>query len=260
MCPSHQPALSGPRPLAAQAYHSVMRNQSDFIDALRSARQLSREMSDIVGTKVFPYSVFYVFFEQYLSIFHQCGVTLGLALASTLLVCGLLVGSFAIGAIITVTVAMIVIDLAGVMYLWDIALNGVSLTNLVIGVGIGVEFCAHVARAFFVARCGAPRPRQSPLSNAVTRRCAQRWADRARAARPRDHGRLRPQRNHADQVCGRGGAQLCARPDLRGLLFPDVRGQQAAGAVLGLTGAGPRYTLVLRAGTSPLCCSAPRTA
>lgn len=141
-----------------------MRNQSDFINALRSARQLSREMSEVVGTKVFPYSVFYVFFEQYLTIFHQCGVTLGLALASTFVVCGLLVGSFSIGAIVTITVAMIVIDLAGVMYLWDIALNGVSLTNLVIGVGIGVEFCAHVARAFFVARCGAAfRRRAGPL-------------------------------------------------------------------------------------------------
>lgn len=36
----------------------------------------------------------------------------------------------------------------GVMAVAGVSLNAVSLVNLVICVGIGVEFCAHIARAF----------------------------------------------------------------------------------------------------------------
>merc|ERR1712173_550108 len=38
----------------------------------------------------------------------------------------------------------------GLMYWWDITLNAVSLVNLVMAVGISVEFCSHLIRAFSV--------------------------------------------------------------------------------------------------------------
>jgi Niemann-Pick C1 protein len=59
-----------------------------------------------------------------------------------------LLGSLATGAVVSVSVVMIVVDVLGVMALAGVSLNAVSLVNLVICVGIGVEFCAHIARAF----------------------------------------------------------------------------------------------------------------
>ena len=47
-----------------------------------------------------------------------------------------------------ITVVMILVDIIGVMAIASVSLNAVSLVNLVICVGIGVEFCAHIARAF----------------------------------------------------------------------------------------------------------------
>ena len=41
--------------------------------------------------------------------------------------------------IVTVNVAMIVVDLMGIMYLWDISLNAVSVVNLVM-VGATVHY------------------------------------------------------------------------------------------------------------------------
>ena len=38
----------------------------------------------------------------------------------------------------------------GLMYWWDITLNAVSLVNLVMAIGISVEFCAHITRSFAV--------------------------------------------------------------------------------------------------------------
>jgi Niemann-Pick C1 protein len=45
-------------------------------------------------------------------------------------------------------VIMIVVDIIGTMAIFNVSLNAVSLVNLIICVGIGVEFCAHIARAF----------------------------------------------------------------------------------------------------------------
>ena len=39
----------------------------------------------------------------------------------------------------------------GLMYIWNIQLNGISQINLVVSVGIAVEFCSHVTKAFTMA-------------------------------------------------------------------------------------------------------------
>jgi len=36
------------------------------------------------------------------------------------------------------------------MYWWGVTLNAVSLVNLVMAVGISVEFCAHITRSFAI--------------------------------------------------------------------------------------------------------------
>lgn len=42
----------------------------------------------------------------------------------------------------------------GMMGVWGISLNAISLVNLVISLGIAVEFCSHIARAFMGAGGG----------------------------------------------------------------------------------------------------------
>ncbi len=37
------------------------------------------------------------------------------------------------------------------MYVWNIELNAVSLVNLVMSVGISLEFCAHICRDFVLS-------------------------------------------------------------------------------------------------------------
>ncbi|CAD6502421.1 BgTH12-05013 [Blumeria graminis f. sp. triticale] len=128
--------------------HTPLRSQDDFISAYASARKISDEISKANDIEVFPYSLFYIFFDQYTTIIKLAVSLLGSALALILLVSSILLGSFKTGAVITITVTMILVDIVGTMGLFRIPLNAVSLVNLVICVGIGVEFCAHVARAF----------------------------------------------------------------------------------------------------------------
>lgn len=128
--------------------HTPLRGQADFIRAYASARRIARSISESQNVTVFPYSKFYIFFDQYASIVKLTGNLIGSALAIIFIISSTLLGSLATGAVVTVTVIMIVTDVIGTMALAGVSLNAVSLVNLVICIGIGVEFCAHIARAF----------------------------------------------------------------------------------------------------------------
>jgi Niemann-Pick C1 protein len=128
--------------------HTPLRSQEDFIDAYASARRIADGLKTSTDIDVFPYSVFYIFFDQYSTIVRLTATLLGAALAMILVISSLLLGSVRTGAAVTVTVIMIVTDIIGTMAVFHVSLNAVSLVNLVICVGIGVEFCAHIARAF----------------------------------------------------------------------------------------------------------------
>ncbi|KAH6843184.1 patched family-domain-containing protein [Chaetomium sp. MPI-CAGE-AT-0009] len=131
-----------------RAMHSPLRSQEDFIKAYASARRIAHDVSASTGLSVFPYSVFYIFFDQYATIVQLTASLLGSAVGIVFLVSSLLLGSVLTGAVVTVTVSMALVDILGAMALMGVSLNAVSLVNLIICVGIAVEFCAHIARAF----------------------------------------------------------------------------------------------------------------
>lgn len=128
--------------------HKPLRSQKDFISAYAAARRIANDVSAETGMEVFPYSVFYIFFDQYASIVDLTATLLGSAVAIIFLVSSILLGSLLTGLVVTITVAMTVIDIIGAMAVFNVSLNAVSLVNLIICVGIAVEFCAHIARAF----------------------------------------------------------------------------------------------------------------
>lgn len=155
-----------------RASHIPLRSQADFIDAYASARRISDGLKKTTGIEVFPYSVFYIFFDQYATIVRLTATLLGSALAMILAISSLLLGSIRTGAVVTFTVIMIVTDIIGTMAIFHVSLNALSLVNLVICVGIGVEFCAHIARAFmFPSRAVLERAK-----NKFRGRDARAWA------------------------------------------------------------------------------------
>lgn len=152
-----------------RTYHSPLKNQRDFIEALDAARRIAADLSRRSGTEVFPYSVFYVFFSSYDSIWTTTLFVLLMTLVAIGSVAAFILGSFRTAAVIVTTIFLSVFSLLGLMGAWNIALNPLSLVNLVIGVrsplesasqlrsqlilctqqaGISVEFCSHIARSF----------------------------------------------------------------------------------------------------------------
>ncbi|XP_028924174.1 NPC intracellular cholesterol transporter 1 isoform X1 [Ornithorhynchus anatinus] len=142
-------------------FHTVLKTSSDFIDAMQKARTVAQNITESVGLpeggyRVFPYSVFYVFYEQYLTIVGDTIFNLGVSLGAIFLVTAVLLGCEVWAAVVLcLTIAMILVNMFGVLWLWGISLNAVSLVNLVMSCGISVEFCSHITRAFTLSTRGS---------------------------------------------------------------------------------------------------------
>lgn len=91
----HDPLLAG--------YHSVLKTSHDYYSALRAARSISADISETlnrnlqaggknVTVNVFPYSVFYVFYEQYLTMWPDTLKSMGISVLSIFIVTFILMG------------------------------------------------------------------------------------------------------------------------------------------------------------------------
>jgi Niemann-Pick C1 protein len=130
-------------------YHTILKDSADFIAALNQARIISANLTYTLNHSVFPYSVFYVYYEQYLTIISAMAFNLGVSFAAVFTVTALLLGlRLWATTIIIGMVFMIIVHMLGVMSLVGINANAVSLVNLVMTVGIAVEFCSHSVRWF----------------------------------------------------------------------------------------------------------------
>lgn len=150
-------------PSSFMTYHSILKSSKDYYSAIEAARELASNITTMINgrlkasgsnktVEVFPYSVFYVFYEQYLTMWPDTLGTLGLSVAAIFVVTFLLMGLDICSALVVIiTIVMIVTNLLGLMYWWNISLNAVSRVNLVMAVGISVEFCSHLVHTFAVS-------------------------------------------------------------------------------------------------------------
>ncbi|XP_050076475.1 NPC intracellular cholesterol transporter 1 isoform X2 [Anopheles maculipalpis] len=164
------------------AYHTILKSSSDYYEALRSARKISanitstiqanlrlqgRSEADIQQIEVFPYSVFYVFYEQYLTMWPDTLKSMGISVLAIFIVTFLLMGfDIHSSLVVVITITMIVINIGGLMYHWNISLNAVSLVNLVMAVGISVEFCSHLVHSFSMS---VEETREKRAADALTK-------------------------------------------------------------------------------------------
>ncbi|KAL3233626.1 NPC intracellular sterol transporter 1-related protein 1 [Nakaseomyces bracarensis] len=143
--------------------HMPLRSQDDFIEAYNDAIRIT-ESFDL---DIFAYSPFYIYFVQYRDLGKKTITLISIAIALIFVMSGFLLGSIRTASILTLTVMMIIIDIGFVMAVSGINLNAVSLVNLIICIGLGVEFCVHIARAFTVISRETKNTRMARVEYAI---------------------------------------------------------------------------------------------
>ncbi|XP_053207752.1 NPC intracellular cholesterol transporter 1-like [Panonychus citri] len=147
-----------PGPSYLMLYLKPLKTSKDFYESLRVSRQIAAKLTEKLQTdgmttsSVRTYSFADVFYEQYLTMWGDTARSLSLSIGAVFIVTYLFFGlDFYSAIIVAFTILMIIINLMGMMYWWDISLNAISLVNLVVGVGISVEFCSHLVRSYIIS-------------------------------------------------------------------------------------------------------------
>ncbi|KAH9099720.1 hypothetical protein Ae201684P_018731 [Aphanomyces euteiches] len=138
-------------------------NQARFINSFYYLNHYTTEWSAPIPTLeknlddpvAFPYSLYFVYYDQYLTI-------QGVAVQSVLLALGVVFVSISLlmpkqlmtCLVVAASVLSMAISLIGVLHVWNLlsvlhtSINAVSVVNMVACVGLGVEFCIHIASTF----------------------------------------------------------------------------------------------------------------
>ncbi|EJS41304.1 ncr1p [Saccharomyces arboricola H-6] len=127
--------------------HHPLRSQKDFIQAYADAIRISNSFPEL---DMFAYSPFYIFFVQYQTLLLLTLKLIGSAIVLIFFVSSLFLQNVRSSFLLALVVTMIIVDIGALMVGLNISLNAVSLVNLIICVGLAVEFCVHIVRSFTV--------------------------------------------------------------------------------------------------------------
>jgi len=120
------------------------------IQAMDQTRELieSWKNSDLGITNIFPYSEKFISIEGFKVIREELFLNLSLSIAAVALIVFLTVASAVTALLITMSVAFCLVEILGFMYLLGIAIDSVSVINIVLAVGLSVDYSAHVGHCF----------------------------------------------------------------------------------------------------------------
>ncbi|KAJ1930556.1 niemann-Pick type C- protein 1 [Tieghemiomyces parasiticus] len=141
-----------------RTFHVPLGSQRNYIAAFDAAHRIAADASRATGASVFPYSVFYIFFDQYAHIGRLAVILLGVGGLAIGVVTAVLLANVRVACLTMLTVALILAQEVAAMAAWGVTLNALSLVNLMIGLGVSVEFCCHIARKYVVTP-GSPDTR-----------------------------------------------------------------------------------------------------
>ena len=58
---------------------------------------------------------------------------------------------FAVILLVSLGFVALIFELFGLMYIWGVSLNSISMINLVMAIGFSVDYSAHIAHAFLMS-------------------------------------------------------------------------------------------------------------
>ena len=125
----------------------------------RSMMLEARDIADDSSLEVVVFGAPFPFFDQFVVILFNTLQTLGVAVASMMVVSLFFIPSLSTAVWVTLTTVSICACVIGYMAHWDVSLDSISMINLVMCVGFSVDFAAHFSYHYVVSSDPDPRER-----------------------------------------------------------------------------------------------------
>lgn len=131
--------------------YGQMEDSSKRIKAMDETREQVESLG-FSNSEAFAYSVAYLTWEGDKIIYEELFRNIGTAFVVVLLVTFLLIANIVTVFLVLTCVVFTVIDVMGFIHFWGITINTVSAINLILAIGLAVDYAAHVGHAFMAYR------------------------------------------------------------------------------------------------------------
>jgi len=118
------------------------------------------DASPFTTARATPHSQPYIYITQFMVIEAETLMNLGLSMAAVFIIsCPVLQDARAVAAVL-VGVAAVDVDLLGLMWVFGLDLNSITMISLVMAIGLVVDYLAHIAHYFVHGDSGATDPQE----------------------------------------------------------------------------------------------------
>eukprot|EP00984_Skeletonema_dohrnii_P005204 scaffold1824_cov104-Skeletonema_dohrnii-CCMP3373.AAC.4 len=126
----------------------VLDDASRQIDAMDATRSMISSWTDLAPA--FPYSATFIAIEGFKIINTELYRNVGLAIAAVGIIVLITVANIVTALLITVNVAFCIIEILGAMFALGLVIDSVSVINIVLAVGLSIDYSAHIGHCFMV--------------------------------------------------------------------------------------------------------------
>lgn len=126
----------------------VIADADKQIDAMDATREMVSSWTDLPDS--YPYSSIFLDIEGFKVIQKELFTNVALAIGAVGIIVFFTVASPLTSILITLNVAFCIIEILGFMYAIGIVIDSVSVINIVLAVGLSVDYSAHVGHCFMV--------------------------------------------------------------------------------------------------------------
>ena len=131
------------------------------------ARRKVEEVMDshqLSSSRTFSHSKIYAAWETDETIAKELWRNMGLAMMCVFVITLLLLANVKICVLVLLCVVLTLVDIVGMLHFWGITIDTLSCVNIVLAIGLCVDYSAHIAHAFMVAEGSAIERSQIALA------------------------------------------------------------------------------------------------
>ena len=113
---------------------------------------LREDIEKKTNLEAFPIVRYFIFFEMYAIVTKETIRNLIISALAVFIVTSPFLADCAVTLLVVLNFTALVCELFGLMVIWDVALNSVSMINLVMAIGFAVDYSAHIAHAYITSK------------------------------------------------------------------------------------------------------------
>ena len=89
-------------------------------------------------------------YETYKVLLKESILSIGLSLVAVAAVVFMITGSLPVTALVVLSVVLVDYFLIALIYFWDLTFNTIIIVNIVIAIGLAVDYSAHIAHTYLI--------------------------------------------------------------------------------------------------------------